>query len=180
LRAGDALAIGAARAAPPAEGTAIPESLRPSYDSVAPIRLVAAAQARLLDERGWRLLLGEEHRVGPGDRMGYRLDGPAMPPRAADALPSEGACAGAVQLPGDGHPIVLMPDGPTVGGYAKPAVVISADLARLAQRPAGAAIRFALVEVAEAQAVTRLAESKVRELSRYLGARAQHEGGRPG
>ena len=175
LDAGDALAAGAPRDALPAEGAAIPESLRPAYDSAAPIRVVATAQAELLDERGWRALLGEEHRIGPGDRMGYRLDGPAMPPRAADALPSEGACAGAVQLPGDGHPIVLMPDGPTVGGYAKPAVVIGADLARLAQRPIGGAVRFARVEVVEAQAATRRAEAKGEELARYLRELAEND-----
>lgn len=168
LRAGDAIPLGAPQGARPARGAAVPEALRPVYDPAAPIRLVAAAQASLLDEHGWRLLLEEEHRVGPGDRMGYRLDGPAMPPRAADTLPSEGACAGAVQLPGDGHPIVLMPDGPTVGGYAKPAVVITADLARLAQRPVGAAVRFALLEVAAAQGVTRLAEARTREILMHL------------
>lgn len=180
LRAGDALAAGASPVTAPVEGATISESLLPSYDAAAPVRLVAAAQAALLDERGWQLLIGEEHRVGAGDRMGYRLDGPAIPPRALDALPSEGACAGAVQLPGDGHPIVLMPDGPTVGGYAKPAVVITADLARLAQRPVGAAIRFSLVDVAEAQAVTRRAEAKVGELSAHLGTRTDTSRGSHG
>lgn len=151
LRAGDALPLGTPVAAFPPEGACVAEALRPSYDPARSIRVVAAAQAEALDDDGWRVLLAGAHSIGSGDRMGYRLDGPAMRPRAADAIPSEGACPGAVQLPGDGHPIVLMPDGPTVGGYVKPAVVAAADLAALAQRPAGAPVRFALVDADEAR-----------------------------
>ena len=153
LRADDRLPLGIASAAGPggASATAIPEALRPADDAAAPLRLIASAQRALLDDDGWRTLLDGELRVGAGDRMGYRLDGARVVPRAEAALPSEGACPGAVQLPGDGHPIVLMPDGPTVGGYAKPAVVAGVDLPRLAQRAAGRAVRFALVEVDEAR-----------------------------
>lgn len=76
------------------------------------------------------------------DRMGYRLQGPAVLPREKATLPSEAACPGAVQIPDDGQPIVLMPDGPTVGGYAKLAVVIGAHLGTLAQCQPGRAVRF--------------------------------------
>ena len=172
LRSGDAIPIGARKAGArraPAPGTTVPDTLRPSDASSAPIRLVAAAQHAVLDDDGWRLLLDPEHRIGAGDRMGYRLDGPAIPTRAAAALPSEGACAGALQLPGDGHAIVLMPDGPTVGGYPKPAVVASVDLPRLAQRPAGAAVRFTLIDVAEAQRLRRELEERLDAVRRALG-----------
>ncbi|HEX6058132.1 MAG TPA: biotin-dependent carboxyltransferase family protein [Gemmatimonadaceae bacterium] len=173
LRSGDAIPIGArkagARRAPP-PGTTVPDTLRPSDAPGEPIRLVAAAQEAVLDDAGSRLLLDSEHRVGAGDRMGYRLDGPAIPTRAAAALPSEGACAGALQLPGDGHAIVLMPDGPTVGGYPKPAVVASVDLPRLAQRAAGAAVRFSLVDVAEAQWLRRELEERLDAARRAVGS----------
>jgi biotin-dependent carboxylase-like uncharacterized protein len=76
------------------------------------------------------------------DRMGYRLQGPAVRPRERAMLPSEPACPGAVQIPDDGQPIVLMPDGPTVGGYPKLAVVVGADLGKLAQCPPGRTVRF--------------------------------------
>jgi allophanate hydrolase subunit 2 len=74
--------------------------------------------------------------------MGYRLQGLAVLPRKKATLPSEAACAGAVQIPDDGQPIVLMPDGPTVGGYPKLAVVVGADLDRLAQCQPGRTARF--------------------------------------
>jgi biotin-dependent carboxylase-like uncharacterized protein len=159
LRAGDALQLGAPPVGGPPEGTTVAEAVHRD-DSGAPIRIVAAAQGALLGDDGWRVLLESEHRIAAGDRMGYRLDGPPILLRTSDALPSEGAAAGAIQIPGDGHPIVLMPDGPTVGGYPKPAVVITADLRRLAQRAVGATVRFALIEVEEAQRLRREAAER--------------------
>jgi antagonist of KipI len=80
------------------------------------------------------------------DRMGYRLEGPVISPERPTSLPSEAACPGAIQVPGDGQPIVLMPDGPTVGGYPKIAVVLQADLGILAQAVPGRWVRFESVE----------------------------------
>lgn len=85
------------------------------------------------------------------DRMGYRLEGPAMHPKTAATLPSEPACPGAIQIPDGGQPIVLMPDGPTVGGYPKIATVIRADLAALAQCQPGRVVRFAQISLLEAR-----------------------------
>jgi biotin-dependent carboxylase-like uncharacterized protein len=86
------------------------------------------------------------------DRMGYRLSGPPIPSRETATLPSEAACPGAVQIPDDGQPIVLMPDGPTVGGYPKLVVVVRNDLRLLAQRPPGCQVRFVEVSLEEARA----------------------------
>ena len=89
------------------------------------------------------------------DRSGFRLAGPAVLPREAATLPSEAACPGAVQLPDNGQPIVLMPDGPTVGGYPKLAVVIRIDLRLLAQCQPGRPVRFREVTLEEARAGLR-------------------------
>jgi allophanate hydrolase subunit 2 len=85
------------------------------------------------------------------DRMGYRLEGPAIHPRGKATLPSEAACPGAVQIPDNGQPIVLMPDGPTVGGYPKLAVVVRADLRLLAQCIPERGVRFREVSLQEAR-----------------------------
>ena len=69
--------------------------------------------------------------------------------------PSEGSCPGALQLPPNGQPIVLMADAPTVGGYPKPVVVCAADLGRLAQRAPYDPVQLALVTVEEAQRLYR-------------------------
>ncbi|MDR5675749.1 MAG: allophanate hydrolase subunit 2 family protein, partial [Armatimonadota bacterium] len=50
----------------------------------------------------------------------------------------------AVQVPPSGQPIVLMPDGPTTGGYPVLAVVVEEDLPRLAQKRPGERVRFQL------------------------------------
>ncbi|HEY8581089.1 MAG TPA: urea amidolyase, partial [Beijerinckiaceae bacterium] len=57
---------------------------------------------------------------------------------------------GAVQIPGDGQPIILGVDAQTTGGYPKIAAVISADLPLLARLPAGAAVTFEVVSYAQA------------------------------
>ncbi|MFI5008615.1 MAG: hypothetical protein ACHQKZ_14305, partial [Solirubrobacterales bacterium] len=59
---------------------------------------------------------------------------------------------GAIQVPPDGAPIVVMSDGPTTGGYPKIATVVSADLPLLAQLvPGEGVVRFREVSVLEAQ-----------------------------
>lgn len=74
------------------------------------------------------------------DRTGIRLDG--LCPMGLPELPSEPACVGAIQLTPSGQLIVIGPDGPTIGGYPKIAVVCSADLDRLAQLRPGQPVSF--------------------------------------
>ena len=97
-----------------------------------------------------------EYRVSPqSDRRGLRLLGPLLELTRPADLPPEGTAPGAVQVPGDGLPIVLGPDRPVTGGYPKIATVISADLPLLAQARPGAALRFQRVTLAEALAARR-------------------------
>jgi 5-oxoprolinase (ATP-hydrolysing) subunit C len=98
------------------------------------------------------------------DRMGYRLEGPVIKHLHGHNIVSDGTVDGSIQVPGNGAPIVLMPDRGTSGGYPKIATVISADLGRFAQIPAGRGFRFKAVSMAEAQAEVR----KFRELLRTL------------
>ena len=75
-------------------------------------------------------------------RVGYRLEGPPLRSQLAADLASEPACAGAMQLPPEGQPIVLMADHPTIGGYPVIGVVPSHALGRLAQCPPGTTVTF--------------------------------------
>ncbi len=114
------------------------------------LRVTRGPQWDRFDEAARTEFFAGSYTVTPAsDRMGYRLQGPAVRPRERATLPSEAACPGAVQIPDDGQPIVLMPDGPTVGGYPKLAVVIGADLGKLAQCQPGRTVQF--VEVAPEQ-----------------------------
>lgn len=98
------------------------------------------------------------------DRMGYRLTGPALAHTRGADLVSQGMALGEVQVPGDGQPIVMMPDHPTTGGYTCLGTVIRADLPLLAQaQPGTSRIRFEPVSVAEAQALYRRMLAKIDE-----------------
>lgn len=76
------------------------------------------------------------------NRVGLRLDGPTLTPQTD--RPSEPACIGAIQISNSGQPIILGPDGPTIGGYPIVSVVRRVDLSRLGQFRPGDEVRFEL------------------------------------
>jgi antagonist of KipI len=84
------------------------------------------------------------------DRMGIRFDGPVLERRDAGDLVSEPVALGTVQVPPDGHPILLLNDCQTVGGYPKLAHVITCDMARAAQLARGEEVRFSEISLAAA------------------------------
>jgi biotin-dependent carboxylase-like uncharacterized protein len=153
LRSGDRLPLGspAGRRAVPCAGS---PDRSPSVQPT-PIGILPGPDRARLPEAAWRWLAASEFRLSPAvSRMGYRLQGPVSALSLPD-LPSAPACIGTIQLPPSGEPIVLMPDGPTVGGYPRIAVVATADLARLAQQRPGEVVRFAPIALAEARARLR-------------------------
>lgn len=135
LRAGDRLRAGSEEGLPagvtgrPPAGTGGPLELTwgPREDWFTP-----AARRRLLDT-GW-IVRAE------CDRVGVRLDGPALERARTGELPSEPTLPGAVQVPPDGRPIVFGPDAPVTGGY--PVIAVVDDLTGLAQCRPGDVVRF--------------------------------------
>lgn len=79
---------------------------------------------------------------GAADRVGIRLDGPALARARHGELPSEGMVPGALQVPPSGRPTILGPDAPVTGGYPVIAVVTDAARDALAQARPGSRIRF--------------------------------------
>jgi allophanate hydrolase subunit 2 len=78
-------------------------------------------------------------------RVGARLDGPALERAVGGELPSEGVLTGAVQVPPDGRPVVMLADHPTTGGYPVVAVVDIASLPIVVQSRPGTTLRFRLL-----------------------------------
>lgn len=76
------------------------------------------------------------------NRIGARLEGPPLSRARDGELPSEGLIPGAIQVPGDGRPIVFLADHPATGGYPVIAVVHPDDLAFIAQARPGASVVF--------------------------------------
>lgn len=83
------------------------------------------------------------------DRMGMRILGPSL--GSGREIASHPLLPGAVQVPPDGHPIVLLVDGPTIGGYPVVGVVAAADLPRLGQLGVGDEVRLEPVSAADAR-----------------------------
>jgi len=160
LKAGDRLRLGAS-------GRRKRRRLRrdalPRYEPRAALRVVEGPQSDAFTTSGRRTFLVSRYRVSPrSDRMGLRLDGPAIELAAnADLLP-EGIAPGAIQVPGDGQPIVLGVDRPTTGGYTKIATVVTADLWKTAQAKPGDEVGFVAIDVATARALYREYEEMLR------------------
>ena len=158
LQAGDELLVQAARVAPE-------RCLELPTPAAGPIRVVFGPQDDEFGDDAKRLFLDSEWKVSStSDRMGYRLEGPVITHLHGHNIVSDGTVNGSIQVPGNGAPIVLMPDRGTTGGYPKIATVISADLGRLAQTPAGTAFRFKAVNIIEAQAEAKKFASLLRSI----------------
>ncbi|MGC2082684.1 MAG: biotin-dependent carboxyltransferase family protein [Bradyrhizobium sp.] len=121
-----------------------------------PIRVVLGPQDDEFTDEMTALFLDSEWKISAtSDRMGYRLEGPAIRHLHGHNIVSDGTVEGSIQITGSGAPIVLMADRGTSGGYPKLATVITADFGRLAQTPVGTGFRFKAVTMAEAQAEAR-------------------------
>lgn len=121
----------------PSEVAAVPR------DTDSPVRLWPGPRLDWFAEGSWDRLLGGAWTVSASsDRMGVRLLGPGLERSVHDELPSEGLVEGAVQVPPDGQPIVMLADHPVTGGYPVAAVVDPADIGLVAQRPPGSLLRF--------------------------------------
>jgi len=117
------------------------------------IRVLPGPQRERFEPEGRAIFLGSPFRISASsDRRGIRLEGPAIANRESPDILPEGTPLGAVQVPRDGQPIILGPDRPVTGGYAKIAAVIAADFPRLARALPGTVVRFAQVTLAEALA----------------------------
>ncbi len=170
LKAGDRLSLGYAILAG-REGRYLPPELRPDYSgNKREIRVVFGPNLEHFTEEGIETFLSSEYTVTPeSDRMGYRLDGPAIEHSKAGAdIVTEPLTPGAVQVPANGKPIVMMRDAQTTGGYAKIATVVSADLHLLAQSRPGTGVRFRAVGVEEAQEILRRREKTIEAIKSFL------------
>ncbi|MFC4388808.1 biotin-dependent carboxyltransferase family protein [Gracilibacillus marinus] len=96
--------------------------------------------ASSLENHTWKI-------TSQSNRMGYRLNGPPIRLKNEKQLFSEPVQFGAIQVPPNGQPIVIMADGQPTGGYPKIGQVIQADLAKLAQATIFTSITFQKVSI---------------------------------
>jgi biotin-dependent carboxylase-like uncharacterized protein len=150
LASGDELAIGGQRGAADSTVQEITQPISRSNPQI--IRAIAGPEEDLFSGEALAQFFSAEFTLSPQcDRMGIRLDGEPIPAKSGTDIISTGIAAGSVQVPSSGLPIILLADRQTVGGYAKIATVIRADLPLLAQMRPGDKLQFRQVSVQEAQ-----------------------------
>jgi antagonist of KipI len=149
------------------EGRRFPTELIPTYAHHHTIRVILGPQDDAFTAEGISTFFSATYVVTPkSDRIGCRLDGPPVTHKGSPDIISDGVPFGAVQIAGDGFPMILVADRGTTGGYAKLATVISADLPRLAQALPGDRMAFRAVSLHEAHRAVDEEEAVLDRLSR--------------
>jgi biotin-dependent carboxylase-like uncharacterized protein len=129
------------------------------------VRVILGPQQEYFREDAVAALFSAEFRVSKdADRMGMRLEGPALRLCRGWDIVSDAIATGSIQVPGSGQPIVLLADHQTTGGYPKIATVISADLPIVGRRRPGDTLRFVSVGVEAAEEICREEERRLAEL----------------
>ncbi len=140
----------------------LPPERQPRYQAMTTVRVIPGYQQAHFSRIQQRRFFSHAYTVSDRcDRMGYRLEGPAI--RCdIDGILSEGICFGAIQIPADGQPIVLLNDRQTIGGYPKIGSALSLDAARLSQLRPGDTVHFAPISPHGAHNALHLAHSATR------------------
>ncbi len=123
-----------------------------------PLYVVPSYQHANFSQRARQLFFSNTHRIGlRSNRMGVELTGNNISP-PKQQLYSEGIALGAIQVPPNGNPIVLLNDRQTIGGYAKIGTLVSSDCAVLSQLPASSEVNFKKVsfDFAKTHAIEQL------------------------
>ena len=133
------------------------EEQRPQYPEHVDLRVVLGYQQDLFNNQTKQLFFTSTYAMTDrADRMGMRLEGTDVACGSSQML-SEGICHGAIQIPADGQPIVLLNDRQTIGGYPKIGSVIARDTARLAQLRPGNTVQFNAIDIHQAHNINALA-----------------------
>ncbi len=166
LKAGQEVPVADASGTP---GRTVKAEMRPVFasDRRWEIEVVAGPNDDWIDAAGHARFLGSDWKLsGKSDRTGFRLDGPewSFAPKAIDKAPENGSLPsniidqgyplGAINLAGQ-TPIILVNDGPSMGGFINPYTVPSAAFWKLGQSKPGDVYRFKAINVEEAQVLRR-------------------------
>lgn len=136
-------------------GYSMPEELVPQFTGQFKARVILGPQADMFTERGITTFLSSQYKVTlEADRMGYRLEGPIIEHKAKADIISDALLPGAVQIPKNGKPIMIMRDAQTAGGYPKIAVIITPDVSTLGQAKTNDVIEFSKITIQQAHEKT--------------------------
>jgi biotin-dependent carboxylase-like uncharacterized protein len=134
------------------------------------LRVIPGPQDHHFTEGGFKTFCSSPYHVtSQCDRMGVRLEGPKIErrPDVEESIISEGLIGGAIQVPGDGKPIIILTELVT-GGYTKIATIISTDLPRVAQLKPGDQVRFIPISIEEAYHLLREQEERLKRFKKMI------------
>jgi len=139
----------------------MPSEMAPQFPDNLVVNVILGPQVDMFTEKGIETFLSSQYTVTlEADRMGYRLEGPNIEHKAKADIISDALLPGAIQVPKNGKPILIMRDAQTTGGYPKIAVVTCPDLDLVGQAKPNIRIEFAKVTIRQAheklQAYTKL------------------------
>ncbi len=135
----------------------------------AAVRITWGQQVEYFTAASLEDFISQEYTIEPtSDRMGYRLSGRPLKHKDSFNIISDATSVGAIQVPGDGAPIILLADCQTTGGYPKIATIISSDVEVLARRSPGSKVRFTCVSVSEAETIARNHEATLRSIENRM------------
>jgi len=147
----------------------MPKELVPQFTNHFRAHVVLGPQDDMFTEKGVSTLLSSQYKVTlEADRMGYRLEGPLIEHKGKADIVSDALLPGAIQVPKNGKPIVIMRDAQTTGGYSKIAVIASFDLSALGQAKPNDTVEFNRVAVAQANEKLREYRKLLRSLDSML------------
>lgn len=159
-------------------GLRFPSDWIPSLEKEVLLRVIPGPQDHHFTEKGSQTFCSSSYQVTPQcDRMGVRLEGPKIERRSdvEESIISEGLISGAIQVPGDGKPIIILTELVT-GGYTKIATIISTDLSKVAQLKPGDQVRFKPISIEEAHDLLKEQEEKLKGFRKIILQSSTYKG----
>ncbi len=142
-------------------GVRFPDEWIPTFRKETFLRTILGPQEDHFTPKGLQTFFSSTYEVSTqSDRIGVRLNGPRIERKAdvEESIISEGLLSGAIQVPGNGMPIIILNELVT-GGYTKIATIISTDLTKVAQLKPGDRVRFQPISIEEAHQLLKNVEA---------------------
>ncbi|WP_301109877.1 biotin-dependent carboxyltransferase family protein [Sporosarcina sp.] len=140
--------------------------LIPKYANEITLRIIKGPQWDAFTEDSQKKFLASTYEVSAhSDRMGYRLQGERLETNLTQEQITDPIPNGAIQIPNNGEPILLLADRQTTGGYPKIGVVVTVDLFKIAQGKPGDLVFFEAIDIEESHRLLAEQESVFKLLS---------------
>lgn len=174
LRAGDKIGLREAKETLKGmENRVLPQTQDKGTKAIAKpyrVRVVMGPQDDYFTSKGIETFLKSVYAIGSdSNRMACKLSGQPVEFKNGGDIISDGIAPGSIQVAGNGLPMIMMADRQTIGGYAKIATVISADIPVIAQCKPQDEIVFEKVSLRKAVSIYKREHKKMQKLFRKMG-----------